>query len=78
MNIYKNGYLAHFLIGIIISLAAFDFGWEWSLALTGIVGAGKELYDNLKGKEVEAKDFLSTVAGGIIGLLIECVESIWV
>ena len=39
MNIYKNGYLAHFLIGIIISLAVFDFGWEWSLALTGIVGA---------------------------------------
>lgn len=78
MNIYKNGYFAHFLIGVIISLTAFDFGWEWSLALTGIVGAGKELYDNMRGKEVEANDFLSTVAGGIIGLLIECVKSIWV
>lgn len=77
MNIYKNGYLLLFLIGIIIYLTAFGFGWEWSLALTGIVEAGKELYDNIRGMEVEAKDFLSTVASGIVDLLIECVKSIW-
>lgn len=73
MNIYKNGYLYHFLFGVIAAMAFYKFGFYWSWIATIAIATGKEIYDKVGKKgTVEIEDFLVTLAGGVIGLFIEC------
>lgn len=75
MNIYKNGYLYHFIVGYAIFETFNNYGVKWGLIATAICSVGKEIYDFFKKKKLEMKDILCTLAGGIIALCVEYLKN---
>lgn len=79
MNIYKNGYLLHAIMGLTIMLYFYDFGLWWGISAVCFFAILKEIYDIFKKKKIEIEniiDIICTQAGGILGILAEIIKPI--
>lgn len=74
MNLYKNGYLLHCILGYAILETFIDLGLMTGILMTIFFAIGKEIYDLCLKKKAEITDILSTLAGGILGLGVEWVK----
>lgn len=75
--------ILHFVCGLLVSIAVAGMFFKWDTAsdtaiiqgFEGFIGAmlaglGKEATDFFRGSEFDAKDWLATIIGGIVGGLI--------
>lgn len=76
MNIYKNGYLLHCIVGYAIYETFRDYGMWWGICAVAFFAIGKEIYDAIVKKKWEMKDILSTLAGCILAMSVEWVKSV--
>lgn len=79
MNLYRNGYLCHFIIGFATMVFFFDFGLWWGVGATALIAGAKEVIDIKRDDDVSVEntiDFLCTLAGGVVGIFAEIIKSI--
>lgn len=64
--------LLHFTISALIYITIFKLtnSMGWGIALTLLVGIGKELYDSTGKGNAEYGDFIANVAGIVVGIII--------
>lgn len=75
--------ILHFLCGVLVAIAVAGIFFKWDTSsetaivqgFEGFIGAmfaglGKEACDFFRGSEFDAKDWLATIIGGIVGGLI--------
>lgn len=78
MNIYKNGYLLHAILGFSIYEYFRDFGMLWAMLAVVVFAIGKEIHDAVKAEKVGTEniiDILCTCAGCILAIFGEILKS---
>ncbi len=60
----------HFIAGVRLFMVGNFISWQLGLALAAGYGIGKEVWDSFGNGHVELNDFLFTLGGGIVGLII--------
>lgn len=77
MSINRKDYLYHFIAGYVIAMIFYISSFPFlSLIVATVAAIGKEVYDKISKKgDADIVDALCTIAGGIVGMLVEIIKN---